>query len=130
MLWLDGLVLNPDRTASNPNVLLVRGQPWLIDHGAALTFQHDWADVSEDSPRASSDHALHLFGARRASLGRYDEALARTLTREVLAEVLAEVPDSFLADRPAEWSPARARAAYVEVLWKRLRPPRPFVGSG
>jgi hypothetical protein len=127
VLWLDGLVLNPDRTASNPNVLSYRGQPWLIDHGAALTFQHDWANVSEDSPRAGVEHALHLFGARRASLGRYDEELARTLTREVLAEVVADVPDSFLADRPAEWPPARARAAYVAFLWKRLRAPRPFV---
>lgn len=130
VLWLDGLVLNPDRTSSNPNVLMCHGQPWLIDHGAALTFQYDWARVSEDSPRASLDDTLHLFGARRALLGRYDEALARALTREVLAEVLAGVPDSFLADRPAEWSPARARAAYVAFLWKRLREPRPFVSAG
>lgn len=130
VLWLDGLVLNPDRTASNPNVLSFRGQPWLIDHGAALTFQHDWASVDEDSPRSAVDHRLHLFGARAALLTRYDEALARTLTREVLAEVLAEVPDSFLSDRPAEWSPSRARAAYVAFLWKRLRAPRPFVGVG
>lgn len=127
VLWLDGLVLNIDRTPSNPNVLLCRGQPWLIDHGAALTFQHDWAQVSEDSPRAGVDHDLHLFGARRHLLARYDEALARTLPREALADVLAVVPDSFLADRPREWSAARARAAYVAFLWKRLRAPRPFV---
>jgi hypothetical protein len=130
VLWLDGLVLNLDRTPSNPNVLLSRGQPWLIDHGAALTFQYDWAHVSEDSPRAGMDLTLHLFGARRASLTQHDEALARVLTRELLVEVLAEVPDSFLADRPAEWSPARARSAYVAFLWKRLRAPRPFVGAG
>lgn len=127
VLWLDGLVLNADRTPSNPNVLLSRGQPWLIDHGAALTFQHDWAHVSEQSPRAPYEHSTHLFGARRAALGRYDAALARVLSREVLAEVLASVPDSFLADRPPEWPPARARAAYVAFLWKRLRAPRPFV---
>jgi hypothetical protein len=130
VLWLDGLVLNLDRTPSNPNVLLYRGQPWLIDHGAALTFQYDWAHVSEDSPRAGMDLAPHLFGARRASLTQHDEALTRVLTRELLVEVLAEVPDSFLADRPAEWSPARARAAYVAFLWKRLRAPRPFVDAG
>lgn len=130
VLWLDGLVLNPDRTASNPNVLSCRGQPWLIDHGAALTFQHDWAQVSEESPRAPFELSTHLFGARQARLARYDEGLARVLSREVLSEVLSEVPDSFLADRPAEWSPARARAAYVAFLWKRLRAPRPFVPGG
>lgn len=129
VLWLDGLVLNLDRTPSNTNVLLSRGQPWLIDHGAALGFQYDWARVSEQSPRAPFDLDAHLFGARRARLALYDEALARVLSREVLAEVLVEVPDSFLADRPAEWSPARARAAYVAFLWKRLRAPRPFVAG-
>jgi hypothetical protein len=127
VLWLDALVLNPDRTPANPNVLRARGQPWLIDHGAALTFQHDWAQVSEDSPRAAVDHAAHLFGGRRHLLARYDESLAQLLTRELLTEVVARVPDSFLAARPKEWSLARTRAAFVAFLWKRLRAPRPFV---
>jgi hypothetical protein len=127
VLWLDALVLNPDRTPQNPNVLRVRGQPWLIDHGAALTFQYDWARVSEDSPRVAAEHDAHLFGGRRHLLARYDERLAQQLTRERLSEVVARVPDSFLAARPDEWSLERARAAYVAFLWKRLRAPRPFV---
>lgn len=127
VLWLDGLVQNLDRTPSNPNVLLSRGQPWLIDHGAALMFQYDWAHVSEDSPRAGLEPSAHLFAARTGLLARLDETLARALSRELLSDVLAGVPDSFLADRPAEWSLARARAAYVAFLWKRLRAPRPFV---
>jgi hypothetical protein len=49
------------------------------------------------------------------------------LTREALTDVVARVPDSFLTGRPREWSMARARAAYVAFLWKRLRAPRPFV---
>jgi HipA-like protein len=127
VLWLDALVMNLDRTPSNPNILLSKGQPFLIDHGAALTFQYDWAQVSEESPRAPVDHGLHLFGARHGLLARWDTPLAAVLTREVLEAVVAEVPDSFLSARPAEWSPARARAAYVAFLWKRLRAPRPFV---
>lgn len=113
VLWLDALVLNPDRTAYNPNVLRAHGQPWLIDHGAALTFQYDWARVSEDSPRAPVDHGAHLFAARQHLLARHDEELARLLTREVLSEIAARVPDSFLEGRPREWSVGRARAAYV-----------------
>ena len=127
VLWLDALVLNPDRTPMNPNVLMSRGQPWLIDHGAALTFQYDWARVSEESPRAATDHALHLFGARHALLPHWDAQLAPLVTRELLTNVLACVPDDFLKSGPAEWSAARARAAYVAFLWKRLKAPRPFV---
>jgi hypothetical protein len=129
VLWLDALVLNPDRTPHNPNVLRAYGQPWLIDHGAALPFQYDWAQVSEDSPRVAVDHRSHLFGARQHLLAAYDERLAKLLTREVLSSVLARVPDSFLEGRPAEWSLARARAAHVAFLWKRLRAPRPFLAT-
>lgn len=127
VLWLDALVMNPDRTPANPNVLLSRGQPWLIDNGAALVFQHDWARVDEDSPRAASVHALHLFGAREPLLAAWDRRLAAALPRERLAHALERVPDSFLEARPSEWTPARARAAYAAFLWKRLAPPRPFI---
>src|SRR5262245_26471595 len=48
--WLDWLVLNPDRTPANPNILGVGSRYWLIDHGAALPFQHDWAQVTEATP--------------------------------------------------------------------------------
>lgn len=127
VLWLDALVMNPDRTPFNTNVLLARGQPWLIDHGAALGFQYDWARVSEESPRSPTDHGLHLFGVRRRLLERWDAALAPRLTRELLDDVLACVPDSFLTARPAEWEPGRVRAAIAAFLWKRLKAPRPFL---
>jgi hypothetical protein len=127
VLWLDAFVMNLDRTPANPNILLSKGQPWLIDHGAALVFHHDWARVEEDSPRAPSAHDLHLFGARRHLLAAYDARLAAALPREALASALDRVPDSFLDDRPSEWTPARARAAYVAFLWKRLAAPRPFI---
>jgi hypothetical protein len=127
VLWLDALVMNLDRSAQNPNILMSKGQPWLIDHGASLTFQYDWARVTEDSPREPTEHRAHLFGARWELLHQWDARLAGVLTRPALTRVLEQVPDAFLDQRPREWSPARARAAYVAFLWKRLRPPRPFL---
>src|SRR5262245_19275295 len=53
IVWLDGLVQNPDRTAKNPNLLWSSGQLWLIDHGASLGFHHDWGSVIEEAPRKS-----------------------------------------------------------------------------
>jgi hypothetical protein len=127
VLWLDALVMNLDRTAQNPNILLSKGQPWLIDHGASLTFQYDWARVTEDTPREPTDHRAHLFGTRLTQLPDWDARLAGILTRPALTRALDQVPDTFLDQGPGEWSPARARAAYVAFLWKRLRPPRPFL---
>ena len=33
IVWLDGLVQNPDRTVKNPNLLWAHNQLWLVDHG-------------------------------------------------------------------------------------------------
>src|SRR5947209_7211063 len=38
IVWLDALVMNPDRTARNPNMMWWRERLWLIDHGVALGF--------------------------------------------------------------------------------------------
>jgi hypothetical protein len=69
VLWLDALVLNRDRSPRNPNILWSDGPPWLIDHGAALTFQHDWTAVREDTPRCVAyPLEQHLFATRVGAL--------------------------------------------------------------
>jgi len=132
LLWLDALVMNPDRTPANPNVLVAEGRSWLIDHGAALPFQYSWGTVTEESPRSAA-YALdrHLFAAREDHLDDWDERLAGRLTREVLDDAIAHVPDDFLIPLLGGRSEAgrlrRRRAAYHAFLWKRLKAPRPFV---
>ena len=126
--WLDGLIMNPDRTPSNPNILLWNRRPWLIDHGSSLSFHYDWARVTEQSPRErGAPLRNHLFHGRIGSFQDVDDDAARAISRNVLAEASSAVPSSFLTDafpgEPAE----RTRAAYVAFLWKRLKPPRPFV---
>jgi hypothetical protein len=135
ILWLDRLVMNVDRTARNPNLLHWEGDTWLIDHGAALPFQHDWTRVSEDSPRRPGPvGAEHLLHARAAGLALRDPALARRLGREVLQAAVEQVPDEFflplLSAGAAGDALARRRAAYVAFLWKRLKSPRPFLSVG
>lgn len=127
VLWLDGLTQNPDRTAKNPNVLLWHGRPWLIDHGAALTFQYGAAHVTEDSPRERVDYSDHVFGGRTALLARYDAELTRLVDARALALATAAVPDEFLAAAALDATPDKSRAFYRAFLWKRLKAPRPFV---
>lgn len=128
--WLDWLTLNPDRTPRNPNLLADGVGFWLIDHGAALPFQHDWERVTEDTPMRPDFSAPHALDAAATRLAEWDPLLTALLSREVLADVVAQVPDSFL--RPllpggASAEPLdRRRAAYAAVLWKRLRGPRSF----
>jgi hypothetical protein len=50
VLWFDALVGNVDRSWRNPNMLFWHGRLQLIDHGAALTFHHNWPGAR---PRSS-----------------------------------------------------------------------------
>lgn len=130
ILWLDALVMNPDRTPRNPNMMWWQSRLWLIDHGAALGFQYSWSDVHEAAPVkpfAMSD--VHVLQPRVANIEEWDELLAPRLTREVIEAAIADVPDDFLIASGAD--PAlvdRRRAAYVAYLWKRLKAPRDFFG--
>lgn len=128
LLWLDGLVMNPDRTPQNINLLLWKKQVWLIDHGAALPFQHAWSSVTEASPR-EPDPSIHrhIFSARSALLAGVDRELAGLVSRDVLRAAVDAVPDSFLKLAAPGEDVTRARRAYEAFLWKRLKAPRPFI---
>jgi hypothetical protein len=126
IVWLDGLVQNPDRTARNPNLLWSRGRLWLIDHDACLGFHHRWSALTEESPRAR-DWPLcsHVLQPRATRLPHVDRQLAGLLDRRLLESAADEVPDEYLSASPAE--AGRRRLAYAAYLWKRLKEPRPFV---
>ena len=126
VLWLDGLTQNLDRTHANPNILLWRGRPFLIDHGAALSFHYDLARVTEESPREPASYRGHVFEERASLVARVDEEATARLDPSSLERVLLEVPDELLRDAFGE-ELTRSRGAYYAFLRKRLRPPRPFL---
>ena len=112
IVWLDGLVMNPDRTHRNPNLMWWRDRLWLIDHGAALGFQYAWSSVSELSTGLPMPtHEPHLLRDRVADLHEWDEIFAARLTRDVIDDAVAQVPDDFLAPlMPAAEPPMQPRS--------------------
>jgi hypothetical protein len=129
IVWLDWLVMNPDRTARNPNILISHGLPWLIDHGSALGFHHRWTAVTEDSPGKPFPLDTHVLRRRATRIAAHDATLTARVTRDALRRSVAVVPDDFLRTmRPQDAGAdalARRREAYVSFLWKRLKSPRP-----
>ncbi|MEJ2868006.1 HipA family kinase [Actinomycetospora sp. OC33-EN08] len=123
VVWFDAFVENVDRSWRNPNLLRWHRELWCIDHGACLYFHHSWARAASvvTRPYDVSDHVLLPFTTADArSLA--DRELSALVTRDVLTEVVAEVPDDWLvggfdADFPTA---AGARAAYVEHLLARV----------
>jgi hypothetical protein len=108
VLWLDALTQNVDRTWRNPNLLVWHGDIWLIDHGAALYFHHNWPLAD---PRKPFDASTHVLLDRATELAAAHSRLAPQVTRELLTEVTGLVP--------GEWFGERGADAYVSQLLER-----------
>jgi hypothetical protein len=122
IVWFDALVTNVDRTVRNTNLLLWHRELYLIDHGAALYFHHDWPAGLRNSRSPFSQIRQHVLLPQADGVAALDEGLAASLAGGVLPGILAQVPDA--------WLPAPAgdsRAAYLGYLQERLSPPRAFV---
>jgi len=117
VLWFDALIGNVDRTWRNTNMLFWHRRPYLIDHGAALTFHHHWpaADAWVHRPFPAADHVLL---PARPDVQAADAALAPRVTPELLTEIVGLVPDAWLAPGPA--APADLRGAYAGLLHRRV----------
>ena len=68
LVWFDTLVSNVDRTARNTNLLMWHRQPWLIDHGASLTFHHAWNGTVADPGKPFAPIAEHVLLPRASQL--------------------------------------------------------------
>ncbi len=121
IVWFDALLTNLDRTPRNPNLLVWHRRLWLIDHGAALFFQHDWEAPLERARTPFSqvkDHVLLPWASRLEDAAR--ELLPR-LTPEVLAAAVDQVPAGWLAGEPRFASPALHREGWRAYLAERVR---------
>jgi hypothetical protein len=131
VLWFDALIGNVDRSWRNPNLLVWHGDVWLIDHGASLYFHHTWANAAALArrPYDASDHVLMPYAKQLADA---DAVLAPRVTDELLREVVALVPEPWLAGEPGFAGAQAVRDAYVAQLTARVAAPRdwlPEVGS-
>jgi hypothetical protein len=118
IVWFDAYVSNVDRTARNANLLVWHRQLHLIDHGAALYFQHSWdgSDRSQDPFPRIKDHILLPFAS---ALREIDAVLAGRLTPQIIADITALIPE--------EWLGHNSRDAYTAHLTRRLSAPRAFL---
>ena len=133
ILWLDAFTANVDRTWTNPNLLVWHRDPWLIDHGAALYFHHGWPSRGADASRFAAqpfDASAHVLQEVAADPAASHDRLAPALTDDLLATVVAGVPDSWLETAPGLDSPGAVRAAYVEHLRARATSPAAWLPGG
>jgi hypothetical protein len=114
----DAFVQNMDRTAKNTNLVWSGGQLWLIDHGAALYWQHDWDGGLAGSDASFPLSARHVLLPRAGSVTEQAAWLQGGLTDEAIAEAVAGVPDGWWV-APPELSAGEFRAAFAARLRAR-----------
>ncbi|HVS64631.1 MAG TPA: HipA family kinase [Thermoanaerobaculia bacterium] len=129
LVWFDAWLTNPDRTARNPNVLVWRGAPWLIDHGAAIYAHHDWAAVDVARTLTPFERIRdHLLLGAAGDLEAADARMIGRISEEAIGAVVEAVPEALLLDRPGPFADAAAaRRRYLDYLSARRGAPRAFL---
>jgi hypothetical protein len=127
IVWFDAFVTNLDRTPRNTNMLVWHGKLWLIDHGAALYFHHDWRDYLARSTRPFALIAEHVLLPLASRIAEVDAEMTAVLDSPLLEEIVELIPDAWLEDEPTFAGKAAHRDAYRRYFEQRLRAPRAFV---
>lgn len=127
IVWFDAYTTNVDRTPRNPNLLLWHKEVWLIDHGAALYFHHNWGDYLARSQSPFAPIKDHILLPIAADIRAADQQLASQITPALIEQIVAAIPDAWLGNEPSFADLDEHRAAYRSYLLSRLNGPRAFV---
>jgi len=119
IVWFDAFVTNVDRTARNANLLWWHRRLYLIDHGAALYFHHNWPSLLEMARSRFPAIRHHVLLPWADRLEEADRRLRPLLSAELFARRIGEIPEGWLPAEP-DLSAGEARAGYRTFLTERL----------
>lgn len=119
VVWFDDLVVNPDRTPRNANLIVHDGRTWLIDHGSALYVHHAWTDPDEHARRPFERIGEHVLLPHAASIADADARLVEKMSAPTVDAIVDAIPDEWLRDGRFD-GPAAERDAYRRYLALRL----------
>ena len=121
IVWFDSFLLNVDRTARNPNLLLQRGRPFLIDHGAALYPQYTPETFLQKAQMPFEAVRNHVLLSSARNFANHAEKARNSLSGTVLEDAVAQVPeDLWPAEHEAGAAPvATLREQYRSFLMRR-----------
>ncbi|WP_259376491.1 HipA family kinase [Aquincola sp. J276] len=129
VVWHDAFTTNIDRTPRNANLLLWHRRLWLIDHGAALFFHHDWNDYLVRATSAFAHVKDHVLLPHASRLAEADARLGALLDEDVIRAIVDLIPDQWLGGDVPFASIAEHRDAYLQYFCRRLKAPRAFAAE-
>ncbi|MEO8819550.1 MAG: HipA family kinase [Ginsengibacter sp.] len=129
IVWLDCLLTNVDRTARNTNMLTWYKELWLIDFGAALYFHHSWNNWKEQAEKPFVLVKDHVLLPQASELDLVNTEFEKILTKELIENIIAAIPEEWLKDESAFQSVEEHRQAYVDFLQIRIAHSQNFVNE-
>src|SRR5690606_26961682 len=93
IVWLDALLMNVDRTVKNTNMLIWHKELWLIDHGAALYFHHNWDNWKETVDKPFVDRKDHVLLSKAKDVAKIDASYKELFNKENIRKILDVIPD-------------------------------------
>ncbi len=121
IVWFDCFITNVDRTSKNTNMLIWNKELWLIDHGAALFFHHQWHSWETHATKPFTlikDHVLLPFANK---MEEANALMKEEITTALLQEIVQAIPDDWLQDAYSIESPDDLRQVYFQYLTMRLQ---------
>jgi hypothetical protein len=118
IVWLDCVLTNVDRTPRNTNMLTWHKELWLIDHGAALYFHHNWDNWEEQAKRPFMQIKDHVLLQQATELEMVNTESKRIFTTDLITKIVNLIPDEWLRE---EGSPERQREVYLKFIETRIK---------
>nr|WP_026464544.1 HipA family kinase [Adhaeribacter aquaticus] len=130
IVWLDCLITNVDRTARNTNMLMWHKELWLIDHGAAFYFHHNWQNWEEQAKRPFPQIKDHVLLPRATELDIINTKFKEILTPDKIQAVVSLIPDEWLLTADSPFATAEEyRQVYARFLEIRIANAETFVNE-
>ena len=127
IVWLDCFITNVDRTPRNTNMLMWQKELWLIDHGAALYFHHNWDNWAEQAQRPFALIKDHVLLPWASELEVVDETFRQRLTPQSIKAIVDLIPEDWLSTGAMPGTATENRNVYYQFLTTRLQAASLFV---
>ncbi|MDL2308010.1 aminotransferase class I and II [Bacteroidales bacterium OttesenSCG-928-B11] len=127
IVWLDAFLTNVDRTVKNTNMMVKFREIWLIDHGSTLYFHHTWDNWQKQALSPFSLIKNHVLLPFASKLDEVDKEFKKILTPEMIGEIAAVIPDSWLEWGEGDENPGQLREVYRQFLLTRLENSEIFI---
>lgn len=121
IVWLDAFITNMDRTIKNTNLMVWQKDLWLIDHGSAFYFHHDWDTWRDKINTPFTMIKNHVLLNKAVWIDEVDNTYAgKLITHQFLDEIADKIPVAWLTWPGQDQTAEEVRDVYKTYMKTRF----------